>query len=717
MANIFDELSESLDRLVGSPVADYPGAEMYIQRRLDTIREHAARTGREPDNGLDWEGISQEVSSTFPGVDPEYFRDHYAVGRGMATRSGRVEQYRRGNSGSGPTATEVFGTVPFIGAGINALRNYGASQGFERIQDGTADEADYEFVGRMQAGQQTQAQRGMLGRVVSGASQVPAYGIEMAGTGPVFTGARRGASMLMGRVAAASPLTRAAAFGVGATAQTAANPGRVAEAITRRMMPGELGGRGETFGQAAGPGFADAAIETASEYASGLLPRRVANFGQGFMPTSVQRLMRQANISGIPGEYFEERIGEIARGMTGIATTPEGSPDFGLIGSFLEGDFRRFLEDSAVEVGTFAVPGATGAAANFRQWSQFRGMPSSGGPRIRIVPELGPAATPEDERRHAAVSQRAEERNAREVQRWLTSAPVEELERWAQWEPVTRYVPMEAVLRFAEARRQAEQDMARQTQQQADDGEREQINQRLSGLQEMAREYANGILDGLREESRGSNQAATAVEPQHVAAENRAFPPAVQPSPMGESANPRQNFGVARPIPSEMLPSPVRGAMADGGFDSVRTRGMEDAGGFDPVRGPSLRGQDRVLPTGPIPIPARSADDKILARTEPESRIDEQQQSPTLQQLPQSTLILSQIALKKPKFHRPRGRRQISMPKRPPCRRLQRPGLLKSSLLQGLNPSPRSRRRLNRLSIREMFILTFSWPEPASGTL
>jgi len=643
--NIYDDLVSNLERLIGGRPADYPGASRFVNDRLAKIREHAARTGEEPGDAA-WDGIAQEIASTFQGVDPEHFREAYEQSRVQATRSGRIEQYRREDRGAGPTSREVFGAVPFIGAGVNALRNYGVGRAMERVQDGTASQDDYAYVGRMQADQQTMSGRSILGRIASGASQVPAFGVEMLATGGIARGASQATGQAIGRAAAtgagrvapavaeavaANPLTRAAATGAGFAAQAAAMPGRVAESVTQRMLPNELGGQGETIGQAIPRGFLDTAIEVGSESASALLPRRVANFGQGFVPRPVRELFRQAQIHGVPGEYFEERIGELVRGATGIATKPDGSPDFGLIGAFLQGDMRRFLEDSAVEAGTFAIPGAAGAAANFRSWSQLRGMPATGGPRLLNVPELGPAATMAEEARHAEVSQRAEERNAREVQRWLAEAPVAELRRWAEWEPVTRYVPREAVLSFAEARDQVATLLQRQQQQNLDTSEREQINRQLDGLQNLARSYADDILRGLRDEARQSSQprqgetaeplveergrpASSIPEPAQPRVESPApaIAPAPVPAPVEEPApavpieTPYQQLAsVAQQqtptaMPAEMMPEPVRGAMSYRGFDPVRG-GVEDEEGLVPVRGESPRSQGRILPTGPIP--------------------------------------------------------------------------------------------------------------------
>ena len=118
--NIYDDLVNNLERLIGGRPVDYPGASRFVNDRLARIREHVARTGEEPDVAS-WDDLAQEVSSAFPGVDPEHFREAYEQNRTQAVRSGRVEQYRRENRGGGPTSREVFGAVPFVGAGVNAL--------------------------------------------------------------------------------------------------------------------------------------------------------------------------------------------------------------------------------------------------------------------------------------------------------------------------------------------------------------------------------------------------------------------------------------------------------------------------------------------------------------------------------------------------------------------------------------------------------------------
>ncbi len=236
-------------------------------------------------------------------------------------------------------------------------------------------------------------------------TQLPAFGVEFGLTGGAYTGTKkvvkeageailkRGVQHQIGKAAAKSlpgTVARKIAGAVlpraaGGAAQTAAMPHMIVENILRRDMPEYESSRDdagildlvikeddEGFAETVGKGVLDAYIEVLSERAGGVigyLPglKRLKGFiaakfiAKGRTVRGLKKLLDKGGWHGPLGEIFEERVGEVARGVTGV------EEDFGVTGGLMQPgtpEWDAALRQLSIEAAAFVMPtAAQGAVA------------------------------------------------------------------------------------------------------------------------------------------------------------------------------------------------------------------------------------------------------------------------------------------------------------------------------------------------------------------
>lgn len=312
--------------------------------------------------------------------------------------------------------------IPFVGSIIEArslLKTYDASK---RLEAGTDTPQDRQLLlGLIQRAQQETTVRGT---VVDILTQLPAFAGEIAATGGLFTAGRKITTKAIGkiirgslernigravsakvaaRVAGKSLLTKAAGVAAGSIAPTAALPQRVASSTIRRALPQigtdeagqlavEFDRTDENFRDAMvrnlPAGFLDSYIEIWSERTGGALKflpgaSKLAGLKAAIAkrwlqknPTSTLRdlskkIAGRAAWNGVIGEMFEERVGEVARGVTGLEPYTPPTP-------------KQLLAEAIA----FAIPGATVAAADIT----FRKRPAPQAPQPTPEAPAAPVA-------------------------------------------------------------------------------------------------------------------------------------------------------------------------------------------------------------------------------------------------------------------------------------------------------------------------------------
>jgi hypothetical protein len=276
----------------------------------------------------------------------------------------------------------VANRVPFLGSAMSAVSSADAYLSARRLANAKSLYTGYykdiqtlgDFLSVQQNVAKSEKDKGWGRKVLDTITKIPGFAVEFATTGPVFTvakrGARKAATAALGQSAkskAGQLAVRGAGFAAGAAAQTAAMPQRVAEATARDLTnqitikDGKLD-VGEDYAGAAYRGVGDAYIETASERLGGLLGKvpgvKKAGqaiggaigraFGARSAIPALTRSARRAGIHSAPGEMFEEAIGDVARGATGVR------PDYGTVGKVLSGD-PKGIEDLSIQAAAFSA--------------------------------------------------------------------------------------------------------------------------------------------------------------------------------------------------------------------------------------------------------------------------------------------------------------------------------------------------------------------------
>lgn len=241
-----------------------------------------------------------------------------------------------------------------------------------------------------------QRSKGVMGTAKEIAVQAPGFMGEFAFTGPIYSLASKAARTATKKLVAeslkkgakrviATKLPRAVGAIAGAAAQAHVTPtpyrelaGRRLAAVTSKMgiSPDEAGELRAFFQASEDPestlqslvkSSVSGTIELASERAGGMLiPRRVQSIGRKIWqsitkidpkapPSSMEVLLKTAGFHGIPGEIAEERLGEIARGITGVG-------DMGAVGEAMQGEYGKAATQIAGEALGFAPIAGAGAA-------------------------------------------------------------------------------------------------------------------------------------------------------------------------------------------------------------------------------------------------------------------------------------------------------------------------------------------------------------------
>lgn len=326
-----------------------------------------------------------------------------------------TERERRSNqSAAGYIAENAVGAVgrrlPFIGRVVRIGEAMSARAAAIRLRDNKAQEGDIDTVARFMLDTEESQKRGFLGKVWDIVTELPAFATEFALTKGAFTAGRafamRGveaaanravasvastAATSAARTAAGVAAREAIGFGGGVVAQTLANPLLVLQESARRSLP-EItpGENGElnvsdpgSIGANIGAGFLDTAIELGSERAGAALPwlarqagripkvgPKLTEIGQAWIGSApgrtvarweggIARFMQRMGVPyhGVAGEVFEERVGEVLRGLTGLG-------DFGVAGDVLSGRLGDAGEQLLTEAIAFSAIPFSVAAAN-----------------------------------------------------------------------------------------------------------------------------------------------------------------------------------------------------------------------------------------------------------------------------------------------------------------------------------------------------------------
>jgi hypothetical protein len=307
--------------------------------------------------------------------------------------------------------------VPFAGRAVEAADMLSYRKAIKNAVAGKANDSDWwtiaaglEFAENAKGRKGTTA--GLAREVWDLASMLPAYGTEFAMTGGAAGAARTGARQLgvklLGKSAMRNFVPRlavqSAGFAASAAGRTALNVPLAASSIAEKWMPeynltrdeaGELavaiGEDDPSFAEAVLKGYGSAYIEMASEEAGFVLGKGAKRFGKSEIGQSlaklppaqlltatkaaitnfalrhkvpvetIKRIVKRAGYNGLIEEIAEERIGDIARGATGVAD------DYGTMGKLLEMDPEGWRQ-LGVEAASFAaipiaMTAAGGAAA------------------------------------------------------------------------------------------------------------------------------------------------------------------------------------------------------------------------------------------------------------------------------------------------------------------------------------------------------------------
>ena len=277
----------------------------------------------------------------------------------------------------------IVKAIPFVGGAVEVAETLTLRRAAQALESGTQTPEQEQLVySLLEHSDRTQTVGYKFGSVLA---QIPAYAGEFMATGGLFTAGkaagRKAVTAMVGKAVresaekaaeglAARALTRAVGAAAGTVAQTALGmPHRVAQATLEASLPkmgiadadaGEVAmifqGSTQDFLESLPQGLADMAIEVGSERVGSLLPFQGAVLSAwmkktgGTAETFLARVSKQAGWNGVLGEVFEERVGDVARGLT------PGLPET------LEDAFPGW-EQIAAEAMAFSVPGAIGAAA------------------------------------------------------------------------------------------------------------------------------------------------------------------------------------------------------------------------------------------------------------------------------------------------------------------------------------------------------------------
>ena len=295
--------------------------------------------------------------------------------------------------------------IPF-GEVVGAAEMVALRSAVKRIKTGEGINEDYVTVGDYLVSAEQSQNKGAMRKIFDIASSIPGFATEFALTGGAYNltkaGAAKGMAWGMGKTAetmAGKVATAVVPRALGVTAQAALNPMMIAQSVTERMVPqfalktDEAGTIQDilvkddpSFATALLKGFGDVVIEVGSErggkvldwMAPGLarLPGAqrlsaikaaiIGRFlGKGKTVESLNKMLKAGGWNGVLGEVLEERMGEVARGATGI------EQGYGTTGKVFTAP-QSALYDLLIEGGAFLVPMAGQAGLSFIDKSAAR---------------------------------------------------------------------------------------------------------------------------------------------------------------------------------------------------------------------------------------------------------------------------------------------------------------------------------------------------------
>lgn len=406
--------------------------------------------------------------------DPQAFYDTMGVHRARATDAvtvapsddtpgarlrRRMEELREVPMTDAEFGQGVLFRVPFAGAVASTQQALNVRAAALRIRDGSISERDYDTVARHLVDNERAGQRGTFGNIANVVSYLPGFATEFVATGGAFSAGRTVATSAATRIAgqaanrtAVSVATRVASNLAGVAAQTLAMPQRVAETAAQRAMPDfsddgqgiNIAERENMFGGTSvaahiPAAFLDTMIEVGSEYAGGLIPgygrvRAAARSRLGYNLPAMAPFRRFGAMTrrlgipyhGIGGEIFEERVGEVLRGLFTL------TEDYGTVGDILSGRMGEAGEQLFTEAVAFsAIPFAYAAATrSFRRGGRSQGQAEQQALRVTQAMmaerEANPGMTVEEGRAFAAENFDGPERAFAEHLAGLFVVPAEQ---------------------------------------------------------------------------------------------------------------------------------------------------------------------------------------------------------------------------------------------------------------------------------------------------
>lgn len=421
LGELYTRAADRLEGQFSAPVRQGFQAERFLNEHLQqgVLRDvegwrHANHSGenyttpRTEFGAQDWATVADELRRQFPEVDPEQFRDSYTRNRNAAFRQRTLQQvmenYRQ--QGTQDEQDYTISRLPFVGGGWSTGVALRVRRSAERIAAGEASSADYHNVGQFLVQAEQSRDAGIAQRAWDVVTAIPGFAAEFAATGGAFTAGRAGTTAAIGRVAgqrAATSIPGQALSYLGGTAlRAAAMPQRVAATTAQMSIPGiQVGGEQGVTLQDRGSfvenlprGYLDTLIEVGSEDAGRALPwlagqvrripipQRISAMGEGLAarwvssapgrtfegfrrmvsaPEGVRRVSRelgnQFGYHGALGEAFEERVGDVLRGATGLNRDAQGNADYGMFSDALAGRWGEVFEQLAVEGLAFSAWG------------------------------------------------------------------------------------------------------------------------------------------------------------------------------------------------------------------------------------------------------------------------------------------------------------------------------------------------------------------------
>jgi len=342
------------------------GQQMAQEYLVDTGRATGANAAREVVGGrpvtrfgTTWDEVQSRLGERFPNLNTEQARAVFENTRDAAFEQQLLKPPGQGQ-GERNELTQYMQHIPLARHFYNIQQAGEQRQVRNRIEAGIGSQRDYfDYQARLR-NERYQADRGNVQSGLETMSQIPAFGAEMlmaapfaeAAVGAVGMPLGTGATSLLGRAGQAAP-----GWLAGEAVRAAAMPANAASSIFQRINPHV--GEADATAVDVFHGYLDHQIEIASESLGGPMTSALGGAGRGLggmisrLPggaraaavasgltqwatnklgtTGFQNRLRQMGFDGLLGEFLEERVGEVARGATGVES------DYGMTGGLAAG--------------------------------------------------------------------------------------------------------------------------------------------------------------------------------------------------------------------------------------------------------------------------------------------------------------------------------------------------------------------------------------------